>query len=145
VTAGAFDLYAANSDGSGTATRLTSGTTRVGSDLNGFEGVVFSPDATQVAVIADWGTVDNKFEPYVAALDGSGFHRVAVSGPDDARDASNPQWTKNGSALYYIADGGANDNEFGLWVADPTQTDGTPTLVVSPPTSGDVFGVITRP
>jgi len=146
-TATAFDLYVANADGSGSATRLTTGTMPAGRDIYGFDEVTFSPDATKVALDADWGTVDNKYEPYVVALDGSGAHRVTVmpvGATDGERGSQKPQWTRNGARLYFIADAGANNNDFGVWVADPAVTDGTATLAVAVPTSGDVFGIVTR-
>jgi len=146
ITATAFELYVANTDGTGTPTRLTAGTTRAGSDLDGFEELAFSPDGMKVAVVADWGATDAKYEPYVVSLAGGDLHRVAIPGdPIDAmRDASKLQWTRGGAKLYFRADGGATDNEFGLWVANPVMTDGTATLAVSAPVNGDVSGVITR-
>ena len=146
ITATAFDLYVANADGTGTPTRLTSGTTRPGSDLHGFEQLVWSPDGTKVAVIADWGATDEKFEPYVVSLAATDVHRVAIPGgaADAARDASKPQWTRGGAKLYFVADGAANDNDFGLYVANPAMTDGAATLAITPPASGDVSAVVTR-
>jgi Tol biopolymer transport system component len=101
----------------------------------------FSPDGTQVAFVADYIT-DNVTEAFVAAVDGSGMHRVANFTITNT-DALQVQWTADGTALYVLGDLAVN-NDTTVFRVDPTVTDGTATQAIAVPTSGDAFNLIVR-
>jgi hypothetical protein len=134
-------------DDSATATRLTSGDIPAGQEVHRYDPFVFSIDGTRIAFHADYGTVDEKFEPYVLTVDGGAMHRLAVIGGADnaSQDSTGPLgFSADGSKVYVIADHQAN-NDSELYALTAADTDGTPVLLVDAPAGGDVFSIKVRP
>lgn len=103
--------------------------------------IAFSPDGHNVAFVADYVT-DNINEPFVAAVDGSGMHRVTNVTVTNA-DAEQVAWTVDGTGVYVQGDLETN-NDIKLYRLDPTVTDGTPAKAVDVVTSGDVTNLLIR-
>jgi len=144
ILAGAFEIYTMPADGSAAPARITAGTAVAGREPNRFQPLFFSPDGQQVAFVADYD-VNDKEQPWVAALGAQSPHRLAVIGgaADAGRDVMRLAWTRDGASIYAIADADT-DNDFKLYRLEAAMTDQTPVLYVDVPMSGDVFNVVTR-
>ena len=106
--------------------------------------LMFSPDVTRVAFIADY-KVNGDFEPHVAKLDGTSDTRlvtVAVINGDTEALA----WTRDGTGLYCQGDLVTN-NETRLFRLDAATADQTLTSALAglPVTGADVDGVYSVP
>ena len=103
--------------------------------------MVFSPDGKYVAFVGDLST-DTINEPFVAAVDGSGTHRVFNVTVTSA-DAAQVAWTADGSGLYVQGDLEV-DGDNTLFRVDPAMTDGAMTKAITLPAMGDVTNVVIR-
>lgn len=145
-TLGQYDLYAVTA-ASPTPARLTS--LAAPGNANFTLPMAFSPDGTQVAVVADFLAGDNNDEPFVIHLDGSTqaprrLVDLAASCPGCTNvDAETVQWTADGAAIYVRGDL-ATSNDTRVFRVDPTRTDQAPTLAVTTPDGGDITALQVR-
>ena len=142
ATAGVFDLYIMPSNGSAAAQQLTSGLT-FGAPVTD-NPIKWRPDAQAVAVIATWGGVSGKNEPFVVPFDGTGQTRVIDMAAGNASvDADSVDWSGDGSQIFVVANYLA-PTEFELFSVDAATADQTtPTLVFDVPAGGTLRHDIT--
>ena len=152
MVAGAYEIYTMPADDSADPKRITAGTITVAA-ATAFRGpsfslpLLFSPDATRIAFVADI-LVDNRNELYVVAADGATPEkRVTVVGAagDDARDVQGLTWAPDSSTLAFIADHRADNDSEVFRIANVTAADQAPILVRGVTPSGDVFDLSWRP
>jgi len=152
MVAGAYEVYTMPADDSADPKRITAGTITVAA-ATAFRGpsfslpLLFSPDATRIAFVADI-LVDNRNELYVVAADGATPEkRVTVVGAagDDARDVQGLTWAPDSSTLAFIADHRADNDSEVFRIANVTAADQAPILVRGVAPSGDVFDLSWRP
>ncbi len=136
-----------------TATNITNLTPAGGSVIQHAEfglPLVFEPDGTAVAVIANFNSTNGtstRKDAYVVPLDGSGVVRLedsslCTNGP--SCDITGLAWTADGATLFAIGDALTN-NVGQAFALDPTMADQTPELAVDVVASGDMFDLFTVP
>ena len=152
MVAGAYEIYTMPADDSADPKRITAGTITVAA-ATAFRGpsfslpLLFSPDATRIAFVADI-LVDNRNELYFVAADGATPEkRVTVVGAagDDARDVQGLTWAPDSSTLAFIADHRADNDSEVFRIANVVAADQAPILVRGVAPSGDVFDLSWRP
>ena len=141
-TLGNYDIYAQPLAG-GAAVNLTNLT---GPGNAAFTTPMwFSPDGKSLAFVANFSSA--RREPFVAAIDGSGMHRLvdvlASCSGCSSPDADLLQWTVDGSAIYVQGDVTAN-NDTKVYRVVASMTDQTPALAIDVPTNGDFVGILVR-
>lgn len=134
-TTGQYDLYVSPVVNP-TPTRLT--TLAAAGNANFTEPMVFSPDGTKIAMVADFLGGDNNDEPFVVHLDGSTqsprrLISLAATCPACTNvDSNSVDWTADGTALYVRGDI-TTSNDTRIFRVDPALADQAPTLVVTTP------------
>jgi Tol biopolymer transport system component len=149
--AGAYEIYTMKSDDSAAPVRVTAG--NVTAVLPAFQGpsfnepLVYSPDGTKIAFIADI-LLDGKNELYVVpAGGGAPEKRVTLVGAasDVDRDVQTFVWSPDSLALAFVADHRAN-NDFEVFrIPNVTTADQAPVFVHGVVVSGDVTALAWRP
>jgi len=114
--------------------------------------LVFKPDGTAVAVIANYNSINatsTRNDAYVVQLDGSDLKRLEDSANcantgTPSCDIERLAWTADGATLFAIGDVLTN-NVGQAFRLDPTTSDQTPELAVDVVTSGDLFNLFAVP
>lgn len=146
-TVGAYDLYLA-SLAAPTPAKLTS--LAGPGNANFTAAMAISPDATKIALVADFLGGDGNDEPYVVHLDGSTqaprrLISLAATCPGcTSVDAIAVQWTADAGSLYVLGDI-ATSNDTRVFRVDPAAADQAPVLTVTTPANGDVSDLLVRP
>jgi Tol biopolymer transport system component len=139
---GIFDLFVMPSNGGAAAQQVTTGLT-FGAPTTG-NPIKWRPDNQALAVIATWGGLNGKDEPFVVPLDGSGQTRLANVGAGvNTVDAESVDWSPDGSQVFVVANY-LVPAEFELFSLDPAATDQTdPVQVFDVVTGGTLRDDIT--
>ncbi|WP_455209744.1 TolB family protein [Kaarinaea lacus] len=124
-TAGTKELYAYSLQ-TGTITKLNDPLVSGGNVTN----YTISPDGTLVAYVADQ-EIDERFELYVAELDGSAVVKVSASSANTDSDVTNDAvWAPDNSRIAYRSDESTRGND--VFVLRTVRPDGSGNVIVNP-------------
>jgi len=136
---------------SNVAAALATGATSTGPSF--FEPLVWSPDQSKLAVVADWpvsgaGLDDAYCLFMVPTTAPAGGVRLFGSPADAARDVQGPAFSPGGTRLFFVGDLGTTDNNFELYSTADFTAPNQPAAAArlqGVPTNGDVDTVVAGP